>query len=40
MNPELKTIPNGNDLAMVMLTYRTVDKLAFEKELGQLVGFF
>ena len=25
---------------MVMLTYRTVDKLALEKELGQLVGFF
>ena len=31
---------DGNDLAMVMLAYGTPKKLSFEKELGNLVGFF
>ena len=35
-----KTIMDGNDLAMVMLAYGTPQKLSFEKELGDLVGFF
>lgn len=40
MNLRWKTIAIGNNLAVVMLTYRTVEKLSFMDELGHLVGFF